>query len=94
LEQTLQQLLPSVGDNDEEDISRKYALILIDLFIQKSIEQLISIKQEFELLDQMRKMQEQSGPSSFVGPTYDNKVENLSKNTSGPLLTKDGKVSF
>ncbi|CAG8611000.1 13230_t:CDS:2 [Funneliformis mosseae] len=88
--ETLQQRLPSIGDNDKDEFSRKYILILIDLFIHKSMEQLFSIKQEFELLDQMRKIQEQSGPSSFVGLANDNKV-NISKGSSGPLLTKDGK---
>ena len=38
-------MLCSIGDNDEEDINRKHILTLIDLFIQKSIEQLMSIQQ-------------------------------------------------
>ncbi|RGB39281.1 TAP42-like protein [Rhizophagus diaphanus] len=85
--ETLQQTLLSFEDNDKEDISRDHTLTLIDLFIQKSIEQLISIKQELELLDQMRKTREQSGPSPLLD---DNKVETISRDT-GPLLSKDGK---
>ena len=84
-------MLFSIGDNDKEDINRKHILTLIDLFLQKSMEQLISIQQELELLDQMRKIQEQSGPNSAIGTVNDNKVEVLSRDT-GPLLTKDGKV--
>lgn len=80
----------SFEDNDKEDISREHTLTLVDLFIQKSIEQLISIKQELELLDQMRKTREQSGVSPLVD---DNIVETISRDT-GPLLSKDGKVRF
>jgi immunoglobulin-binding protein 1 len=83
-------MLFSIGDNDKEDINRKHILTLIDLFIQKSIEQLMSIQQELELLDKMRKVQEQSGPSSLVGMVNNNRVETISKDP-GPLLTKDGK---
>ena len=85
-------MLFSIGDNDKEDINRKHILTLIDLFIQKSIEQLMSIQQELELLDKMRKVQEQSGPSSLVGTVNNNIVEPI-RDTS-PLLTKDGKVRF
>jgi hypothetical protein len=86
-------MLCSIGDNDEEDINRKHILTLIDLFIQKSIEQLMSIQQELELLDKIRKVQDQSGPSSLVGTVNNNRVETISRDTS-PLLTKDGKVRF
>ena len=85
-------MLFSVEDNDKEDINRENILTLIDLFIQKSIEQLMSIQQELELLDKMRKVQEQSGPSSLVGTANNNIVETI-RDTS-PLLTKDGKVRF
>ncbi|RIA84937.1 TAP42-like protein [Glomus cerebriforme] len=88
--ETLQQILLSSGHDDKEDISRKHVLTLIDLFIQKSIEQLMSIQQELELLNQMRKIQEQSGPSPLVEMANDNRVETIFKDT-GPLLTKDGK---
>jgi hypothetical protein len=83
-------MLSSLEDNDKEDISREHTMTLIDLFIQKSIEQLISIKQELELLDQMRKNREQSGSSPLLN---DNNVETISRDT-GPLLSKDGKVIF
>src|SRR6266496_4652431 len=86
-------MLLSVEDNDKEDISRKHVMTLIDLFIQKSIEQLISIQQELELLNQMQEIREQSGPGPLIGTPNDNRVETISRDT-GPLLSKDGKVIF
>ncbi|CAG8532622.1 11153_t:CDS:2, partial [Dentiscutata erythropus] len=86
----LQKQLFSIGDDDKEDINREYILTFIDLFIQKSIEQLLSIKQEADLLNQMRKMEE-IGQSSSVEMRDDNRIETVSRDHNGPLLSQDGR---
>lgn len=86
----LQQQLFSIGDDDKEDINRDYVLTLIDLFIQKSIEQLLLIKQEIDLLNQMRKMEE-TRQNSSVEMRDDDRIETVSRDHNGPLLSQDGR---
>ncbi|CAG8758332.1 1534_t:CDS:2, partial [Racocetra fulgida] len=69
----LQQQLISTKDDDKEDINREYILTLINHFIQKSIEQLLLIKQEIDLLNQMRLME--SGQGSSVEMKDDTRIE-------------------
>ncbi|CAG8547984.1 357_t:CDS:2, partial [Cetraspora pellucida] len=86
----LQQRLISIKDDDKEDINREYILSLIDLFIQKSIEQLLVIKQEIDLLNQMRKMVD-SGQGSSVEMNDDTRIETVQRDHNGPLLSQDGR---
>ncbi|CAG8812668.1 807_t:CDS:2, partial [Racocetra persica] len=85
----LQQQLISTKDDDKEDINREYILTLINLFIQKSIEQLLLIKQEIDLLNQMRMME--SGQGSSVEMKDDTRIETVQRNHNGPLLSRDGR---
>ncbi|CAG8432717.1 5699_t:CDS:2 [Diversispora eburnea] len=87
----LQQLLSSIeNDNDKEDIDRNCVLTCIDLFIQKSIEQLSSINQEMDLLNNMRKSEDhikQSGVNEKeIVPST-----NTLKDGNGPLLSSEGR---
>ncbi|CAG8529623.1 9546_t:CDS:2 [Acaulospora colombiana] len=86
----LQQLLSSIGDDDKEDVNRKHVLTLIDLFIQKSIEQLMSINQEINLLAQMKKRDRRGEASS--GRTNDDRVEVSTRDDNGPLLSSNGRI--
>lgn len=88
----LKQLLTSIeNDNDKEDVNRDHVLTCIDLFIQKSIEQLSSIDQEAELLNNMRKSEyhvNRSGTNdNGIAPTI-----NSIKDSSSPLLSSGGRV--
>ncbi|CAH1763086.1 2559_t:CDS:2 [Entrophospora sp. SA101] len=83
----------SKDEDDYDDINRDYVLTLIDLFTQKSIESLILINQELDLLNNMKKIQEQKNynESSTSSLNDDNKIEEISRNNEGPLLSKEGK---
>nr|CAG8473967.1 6303_t:CDS:2 [Entrophospora candida] len=61
--------------------------------VEKSIESLILINQELNLLNNMKKVQEQKNynESSTSSLNDDNKIEEISRNNEGPLLSKEGK---
>ncbi|CAG8500633.1 5287_t:CDS:2 [Acaulospora morrowiae] len=88
----LQKQLSSVGDEDKEDVNREHVLTLIDLFIQKSIEQLISINQEINLLNQMNELGDRARRDASSKKANDDRVEHTIKDDSSPLLSSDGRI--
>ncbi|CAG8493853.1 12710_t:CDS:2 [Ambispora gerdemannii] len=81
--------LETLGEMIDESTRRKHVLKLIELFIQKSFDELTSIKQETELLEKMQMTQDQGTEQKKTSELY--QADSRLKNTNGPLLSKEGR---
>ncbi|CAG8444073.1 9670_t:CDS:2 [Ambispora leptoticha] len=85
----LEQQFETLGERIDENIKRKHVLKLVELFIQKSLDELASIKQETELLEKMRMTLNQGIEQKKTDELY--KADSRLRNPNGPLLSKEGR---
>ncbi|KAJ3082718.1 hypothetical protein HK102_001497, partial [Quaeritorhiza haematococci] len=85
-------------DSIDEDLDREIVLTTIDLFIQKTIESLRTIKDEKALLEGMAKARLDAGPSGSRVDKGKKTDENAGRGRgvdlrmrNGPLLSKEGR---
>ncbi|KAG9287002.1 hypothetical protein G9A89_022966 [Geosiphon pyriformis] len=87
----LQEKKLALGEQDDE-VKRKLIIKLIELFIQKSIEELAAIQQEIELLEQMKNHRDQEGTRAKLEKVNDGTMVDSSYiEPSGPLLSNKGR---
>lgn len=85
---------------DVEDADRELVLALIDLHVLKALDQLVSIAQEEQMLEEARKMREGAGRAEAMtrvnAAVADAMLDQGLREgrANGPLLSKEGKVSW
>ncbi|CAG8459055.1 2441_t:CDS:2 [Paraglomus brasilianum] len=87
---TLQSFLQNSLTEDREDFDRKHVLKLIELFVQKSIDELRAIMNEIEMVIIMQKMQEQQRNGQTDDRVNVHQPQRAT-GSNGSLLDKDGK---